>query len=135
MPGGFRVLLHLLDQMSNDLGIRFRDELVAFGGEVTLQVEVVFHDAVVSHHNADGAVGSGGLGGGSWWGGRGGVGWRGRARAWPGAGCHGSSRGAIWAACAGSWWPSRRKDTPDETAGGRFKIYVSILYSVTALMR
>ena len=53
---GSCVVLHLLDEVGDDLGVGFGDELVALGGEFALQVEIVFDDAVVDHDDAAGAV-------------------------------------------------------------------------------
>ena len=46
----------LLDEVGDDLGVGFGDELVALGGEFALEVEVVFDDAVVDDDDAAGAV-------------------------------------------------------------------------------
>ncbi len=52
--GGF--VLNLLDEVSDDFGIGFSDELVALSGEFTLEVEIVFDDSVVDDDDASGAV-------------------------------------------------------------------------------
>ena len=54
--GGLGVLLHLLDEVGDDFGVGFGDELVALRGEFALEVEVVFDDAVVDDDDAAGAV-------------------------------------------------------------------------------
>jgi hypothetical protein len=59
LAGGFGVLLDLLDEVGDDLGVGFGDELVALGGEFALQVEIVFDDAVVDDDDAAGAVAMG----------------------------------------------------------------------------
>jgi hypothetical protein len=51
-----RRLLDLLNEVGNDLGVGLGDELVALGGELALQVEIVFDDAVVDNDDAAGAV-------------------------------------------------------------------------------
>ena len=56
LAGGFGVLLHLLDEVGDDLGVGFGDELVALGGEFALQLEIVLDDAVVDDDDAAGAV-------------------------------------------------------------------------------
>ena len=53
---GLRVFLHLLNQVGNDLGVGFGDELVPLGGELAFQLQVILNNAVVHHHNASGAV-------------------------------------------------------------------------------
>ena len=55
----FGFVLDLLDQVGDDLGIGFGDELVALGGELALEFEVVFDDAVVDDDDAAGAVAMG----------------------------------------------------------------------------
>ena len=57
--GGLRVLLHLLDEVGDDLGVGFGDELVALRGEFALQIEIVLDDAVVDDDDAAGAVAMG----------------------------------------------------------------------------
>ena len=59
LAGGFRVLLHLFDQVGDDLGVGLGDEFVALGGEFALQVEIIFNDAVVDDDDAAGAVAMG----------------------------------------------------------------------------
>ena len=59
VAGGVGVVLHLLDEVGDDLGVGLGDELVALGGEFALQVEVVFDDAVVDDDDAAGAVAMG----------------------------------------------------------------------------
>ncbi len=59
VAGSFRVGLHLLDEVGDDLGVGFGDKLVALGGEFALQVEVILHDAVVDDDDAAGAVAMG----------------------------------------------------------------------------
>ena len=54
--GGFGILLHLLDQVGDDLGVGLGDELVALRGELALQLQIVFHDAVVDDDDAARAV-------------------------------------------------------------------------------
>ena len=53
---GRGVLLNLLDEVGDDFGVGFGDELVALRGEFALEVEVVFDDAVVDDDDAAGAV-------------------------------------------------------------------------------
>ena len=48
--------LNLLDQVGDDLGVGFGDEDVALGGELALELEVVFDDAVVDDDDASGAI-------------------------------------------------------------------------------
>ena len=51
------VVLHFaLDEVRDDLGVGFGDELVALALELLLQIEVVLDDAVVNHHNLSRAV-------------------------------------------------------------------------------
>ena len=50
---------NLLDEVGDDFGVGFGDELVALGGEFALEVEVVFDDAVVDDDDAAGAVAMG----------------------------------------------------------------------------
>ena len=57
--GGGSVVLNLLDQVSDDFGVGFGDELVALRGEFALEIEVVFDDAVVDDDDAAGAVAMG----------------------------------------------------------------------------
>ncbi len=57
--GGCGFVLHLLDEVGDDFGIGFGDELVALRGEFALEVEVVFDDAVVDDDDAAGAVAMG----------------------------------------------------------------------------
>ena len=57
--GGVGVVLNLLDEVSDDFGVGFGDELVALRGEFALEVEVVFDDAVVDDDDAAGAVAMG----------------------------------------------------------------------------
>ena len=45
-----------LDQVGDDFGVGFGDELVAFVDELSLQRQVVLDDAVVHHHDASGAI-------------------------------------------------------------------------------
>ena len=52
----FGVFLHLLDEVGDDFGVGFGDERVALGGELALQVEVIFDDAVVDDDDAARAV-------------------------------------------------------------------------------
>ena len=52
----FGVLLHLFDQVRNDLRVGLGDELVALGDQFALQLEVVLDDPVVHHHDAPGAI-------------------------------------------------------------------------------
>ena len=59
VPPGSGVVLNLLDEVGDDFGIGFGDELVALGGEFALEVEVVFDDAVVDDDDAAGAVAMG----------------------------------------------------------------------------
>ncbi len=59
VAGRLRVNLHLLDQVGDDLGVGFGDELVALRGELALQVEVILHNAVVDDDDAAGAVAMG----------------------------------------------------------------------------
>ena len=56
---GFGVVLDLLDEVGDDFSVGFSDELVALGGELALEVEVVFDDAVVDDDDAAGAVAMG----------------------------------------------------------------------------
>ena len=56
LSGRFGFLLHLFDQVRNDLGVGFGDEDVALLGEFPLQVKVILDDAVMHHDNAAGAV-------------------------------------------------------------------------------
>ena len=56
LAGGFRVLLHLFNQVSDDLGVGLGDKLVALRGELVLQLEIIFDDAVVDDDDAAGAV-------------------------------------------------------------------------------
>lgn len=46
----------LLDEVGDDLGVGFGDEFVALGGELFLEGEVVFDDAVVDDDEGAGAV-------------------------------------------------------------------------------
>ena len=55
-PCACGVLLHLLDEVGDDLGVGLGDELVALGDELALQIEIVFDNAVVHHHDAARAV-------------------------------------------------------------------------------
>ncbi len=57
--GGCGVVLDLLDEVGDDFGVGFGDELVALGGEFALEVEVVLDDAVVDDDDAAGAVAMG----------------------------------------------------------------------------
>ena len=57
--GGFGVVLDLLDEVGDDLGVGFGDELVALRGEFALEVEVILDDAVVDDDDAAGAVAMG----------------------------------------------------------------------------
>ena len=59
LAGGFRVVLHLLDEVSDDFGVGFGDEFVAQGGEFALEIEIIFNDAVVHDDEAAGAVAMG----------------------------------------------------------------------------
>src|ERR1017187_5626789 len=54
--GGVGVLLDLLNEVGDDFGIGFRDELVALGGEFAFQGKIIFDDAVVDYHDAASAV-------------------------------------------------------------------------------
>ena len=56
---GLRIFLHLFDEVSNDLGVRFGDKLVALRGQFALQLEIVFDNAVVDHDDASRAVAMG----------------------------------------------------------------------------
>ena len=56
VAGSLGVVLDLLDEVGDDLGVGFGDELVALGGEFALQIEVVLDDAVVDDDDAAGAV-------------------------------------------------------------------------------
>ena len=56
LAGSFSVFLDLLDQVRDDLGVGFGDELVALRGQLALQLEIVFDDAVVDDDDAAGAV-------------------------------------------------------------------------------
>jgi hypothetical protein len=58
-PAAFGVLLHLFDEVGDDLGVGLGDELVALGGEFALQVEIVLDNAVVDDDDAAGAVAMG----------------------------------------------------------------------------
>ena len=51
-----RFVLHLLNQVGNDLGVGLGNKLVALRGQLPLQLEIVFDDAVVHHDDAPGAV-------------------------------------------------------------------------------
>ncbi len=53
---GSGVVLDLLDEVGDDFGVGFGDELVALRGEFALEVEIVFDDAVVDDDDAAGAV-------------------------------------------------------------------------------
>ena len=55
MPG-LRCLSLLLDEVGDDFGVGFGDELVALGGELGFEGEVVFDDAVVDDDEGAGAV-------------------------------------------------------------------------------
>ncbi len=46
----------LFHQVGDDLSIRFSDELVAFLFELALQLDVIFHNAVMDNHDLAGAV-------------------------------------------------------------------------------
>ena len=59
LAGGFRIVLHLLDQVGDDFGVGFGDELVALIDEFAFEVEIVFDDAVVDYDDAAGAVAMG----------------------------------------------------------------------------
>ena len=50
------VFLHLLDQVGDDLGVGLGDKLVPLRGELALQLQIVFHNAVVNHDDAARAV-------------------------------------------------------------------------------
>ena len=50
--GGVGFLLHLLDQVGDDLGVGLGDELVALGGEFALQLQIILHNAVVDDDDA-----------------------------------------------------------------------------------
>uniref|UniRef100_E6QK49 Uncharacterized protein n=1 Tax=mine drainage metagenome TaxID=410659 RepID=E6QK49_9ZZZZ len=67
LAGFLGLVLHLFDEMSDDLRVGFGDEDVALRGEFTLEFEVVLDDAVVNDDDAPGAVavGMGVLFGGS----------------------------------------------------------------------
>ncbi len=56
LAGGFGVLLHLFDQVGDDLGVGLGDELVALGGELALQLKIVLNNAVVHDDDAARAV-------------------------------------------------------------------------------
>ena len=53
---GTAALRVFLDEVSNDFGVCFGDELVAFALELFLQFEIVLDDAVVDDHDFAGAV-------------------------------------------------------------------------------
>ena len=59
LPGGFGVLLHLFDEVGDDLGVGLGDELVALRSEFALQLEIIFDNAVVDDDDAAGAVAMG----------------------------------------------------------------------------
>ena len=59
LAGGDRVVLHLFDEVGNDLGVGLGDELVALLGEFAFEVEIVFDNAVMNHDDAAGAVAMG----------------------------------------------------------------------------
>jgi len=52
----YGVLLHLFDQVRDDLGVCFCDELVALLSEFALEVKIIFDDAVMNYDEAAGAV-------------------------------------------------------------------------------
>ncbi len=52
----FKLFELLLDEVGDDLGVGLGDELVALGGELFLEGEVVFDDAVVDDDEGAGAV-------------------------------------------------------------------------------
>src|ERR1019366_10743748 len=56
---GGGIFLHLLDEVGDDFGVGFSDELVALRGEFALEVGVILNDAVVHHDDAAGAVAMG----------------------------------------------------------------------------
>ena len=56
LAGGFSVLLHLFDQVSNDLGVGFGNKLVPLRGELALQFQIIFNNAVVNDDDAARAV-------------------------------------------------------------------------------
>jgi len=49
----------LFDQVGDDLGVGLGDELVALRGELALELEIIFDDAVVDDDDAPGAVAMG----------------------------------------------------------------------------
>ena len=53
---GERWLISLFDEVGDDFGVGFGDELVALGDELVLEGEVVFDDAVVDDDEGAGAV-------------------------------------------------------------------------------
>jgi hypothetical protein len=57
--GGFGVILDLFDEVGDDFGVGFSDELVALVDEFVLQVKIVFDDAVVDDDKTAGAVAMG----------------------------------------------------------------------------
>jgi hypothetical protein len=59
LAGGFGVFLDLFDEVGDDFGVGFGDELVALRGELVLEREIVFDDAVVDDDDAAGAVAMG----------------------------------------------------------------------------
>ena len=59
LAGGFSVLLHLLDQVSNDLGVGLGNKFVPLRGELALQLQIIFNDAVVNDDDAARAVAMG----------------------------------------------------------------------------
>ena len=54
-----RVLLYLLDEVRDDLGVGFGNELVALRDQLALQIKIVFNDAVVHDDDAPCAVAMG----------------------------------------------------------------------------
>ncbi len=56
---GFGILLDLLNEMGDDLGVGLGDEVVAERDEFVLQIEVILHNSVVHHDNAAGTVAMG----------------------------------------------------------------------------
>ena len=59
LTGDVSILLHLFNQVGDDLGVRLGDEFVALSGEFALQLEIVFNDSVVYDDDAPGAVAMG----------------------------------------------------------------------------